>query len=141
MKTYKSKIGFELIIPLSIIFGWMLYDGIINEKLNMILIALAVIVFVSHMFYTTEYIISNETLRIKCGFLINTAVNIKDIRKISETYNIMSSPAASLDRLEIIYNNESILISPKDKKDFVGTLKAINPNIETEYRKKVRDTA
>lgn len=136
MKTYKSKIGLELIIPLAIIFGWMLYDGIINRKLNMILIAFVAITFICHMFYTTEYSIDKESLRIKCGFFINTVVDINSIRKISESHNIISSPAASLDQLEILYNNESVLISPKDKKDFLDTLKTINPNIEVKYRTK-----
>ena len=49
---------------------------------------------------------------------MNTNIDIKSIRKIIETYNPLSSPAASIDRLEIFYNKfDSILISPKDKKE------------------------
>jgi hypothetical protein len=140
MKKYKSKIGLELTIPLAIIFGSMLCAGILSKNLNMILIALVITAFICHMFSTTEYIIDKESLRIKCGFFINTVVDINSIRKISESYNILSSPAASLDRLEIIHDKESVLISPKDKKDFIDALKAINPNIEVEYRKKTKDT-
>jgi hypothetical protein len=43
----------------------------------------------------------------------------------------MSSPALSLDRIEIFYNKfDSVIISPKNKADFVAELKSINPAIE-----------
>lgn len=50
-----------------------------------------------------------------------------------ETKSPLSSPATSLDRLEIMYNkNESIIISPKDRTGFINELKTINPGIEVE---------
>lgn len=136
MKNYKSKIGLEFVIPLTIIFGSMLYDSIATKKMNMTIIALIAIMFISHMFITTIYRIEQENLKIKCGFFVNLTVDIKSIQKISESYNPISSPAASLDRLEIIYNYGKILISPADKKEFINSLLVINPNIEVNYRKK-----
>ena len=61
---------------------------------------------------------------------------INTIYKISETYNPLSSPAGSIDRLEIKYNkSESVLISPKDKNAFINDLILVNPNIEVQYRR------
>ncbi|MNG32447.1 hypothetical protein D3C84_1184630 [compost metagenome] len=74
-------------------------------------------------------------MNIKCGFFKSQNIGIKTILKISETYNPLSSPAGSIDRLEIVYNKfDSILISPKDKKAFIEDLKIINPTIEVNFR-------
>jgi len=63
--------------------------------------------------------------------MVNKTVPIDLIREISETNNPLSSPANSLDRLEIKYSsNGIILISPKDKSGFINQLIKINPNIE-----------
>ncbi|MGB5271042.1 MAG: PH domain-containing protein, partial [Eudoraea sp.] len=56
---------------------------------------------------------------------------------VSETNSIISAPAASFDRLEIIYNqHNSILISPRDKTEFIEHIKRINPQIEILYKSK-----
>jgi hypothetical protein len=82
------------------------------------------------MFSTTYYTISGSTLRIKSGFIINIVVDIGAISKITPTRNMLSSPALSLDRLEIFYNKyDSVLISPDDKIEFAKQLKSINADI------------
>ena len=40
-----------------------------------------------------------------------------------------SAPALSLHRIKILYKNEEILISPKDKSRFYQQIQARNPNI------------
>jgi hypothetical protein len=88
------------------------------------------------MFLTTNYTIDSNKLTIKCGFLYNKTIDIKTIKKITETNNPLSSPAASLDRLEIAYGkNDSILISPKQKSEFINDIKRINPGIEIKLKK------
>ena len=73
----------------------------------------------------------NQNLNIKAGFLSNQNINIMNIESIKKSKNILSSPAASLDRIEIIENNKnSILISPKNKIEFIEELKKINPQID-----------
>ncbi len=94
-------------------------------------------VFIIHLFSTTYYAITDTTLRVKCGFLYNRKIDILSIKKISETNDLTSSPALSLDRLEITYNKfDSILISPKEKSDFIHDLISINNQIELKYKNK-----
>jgi len=141
-KIYNSKIGLELVIPLVLIFGIALALTII-EKTNVIGIAilLPVILFVFHMFLTTNYTIESDDLIIKCGFLSNKTIDIKTIKKITETNNPLSSPATSLDRLEINYGKfDKILISPKNKTEFIDDIKRLNPNVEVKFRKKQNET-
>ena len=137
MKTYKSKIGLELVILLTIVFAWSIYDCISHKKWIAVIVLSIITVFISYLFLKIQYTIEQENLKISCGFLGSQTIDIKTIRKISETYNPISSPAASIDRLEIIYNKfDSVLVSPKDKKGFIENLKEVNPNIEVNYRKR-----
>ena len=130
-KVYKSKIGFEIIIPILIIsaFG---FKNIINEpKVAPIILLILVLAFITFLLTSIKYTIENQNLNIKAGFLINQNINIMNIESIKKSKNILSSPAASLDRIEIIENNKnSILISPKNKIEFIEKLKKINPQID-----------
>ena len=136
MKVYKSKLGLELIIPIAVVFGIVLYMTIRDEKWIALGIILATISFICHVFLSIKYSIEKENLNIKCGFFINHNIDIKTIYKISETYNPLSSPAGSIDRLEIKFNKfDSVLISPKDKKAFINDLTLVNPTIKVQFRK------
>lgn len=135
-KIYKSKIGLELIIPLSLIFSYALFELISNRIWIGIFVMLLTILFILYTFLSIKYKIENDNLNIKCTILMNINIDIKSIRKVTETYNPLSSPAASIDRLEIFYNKfDSILISPNHKREFIQNLLEINPNIEIIYRK------
>lgn len=136
MKNYKSKLGLELILPFSLILGYAIFE-LINKKswLGVFILSLTIL-FILYIFFSINYKIEKENLNIKCTFLINENIEIKSIRKITETYNPLSSPAASIDRIEIFYNKfDSVLISPKKKKEFIDDILKINPNIEVIYRK------
>src|SRR5690606_21134800 len=137
-KVYNSKIGLELVIPLVLIFGTILFLTV-NEKPSWvgIVILLLVILFVVHMFLTTNYTIESDELTIKCGFLFNKTIDIKTIKKITCTNNPLSSPATSLDRLEINYGKfDSVIISTKKKKEFIENITILNPNVEVNFKKK-----
>ncbi|MDR7210056.1 PH domain-containing protein [Flavobacterium piscis] len=131
MERFKSKIDIWLVLFLGVIFGGiaikMAFDGVWGVLFFMSL----VIIFIVHMFMTTFYIIEGEKLIIKCGFLINISIAVETIKKISETNNIMSSPALSLDRLEILYNKfDTVMISPKEKIKFIEAIQKINPEVK-----------
>ena len=137
-KVYKSKIGLELVIPLIIVFGAILFLAVTEEP-NFVGfgILLLVMIFVIHMFMTTNYTIDGGNLKIKCGFFFNETIDIKTIKKISETNNALSSPATSLDRIEINYGKfDSVIISPKLKKEFIDEIIAINSSVEVKFKKK-----
>ena len=69
-------------------------------------------------------------LYIKCGFFKYNPVNIGEMKKVSKSSNIISSPAASFDRIEIRYGKfDELIISPKYKTKFVEDLQKINPGI------------
>lgn len=139
MKTvFPSKKGLELIIPLVLVFTFIGYQAYKEPKIVGIIIILLIIGFFVHLFVSTYYVVDGDRLYIKCSIFYNVSIGVNSILKISETNNPMSSPATSLDRLEIVYKkgefSNSILISPKDKKGLIDLLLKQNPNIEVRYK-------
>jgi membrane protein YdbS with pleckstrin-like domain len=137
-KKFKSKIGLELAVPLAMVLGvvWLFS---INAQPSWVgtVILLPMILAITLLFATTNYTIEGEQLTIRCGFLYHKKINIKQVKKITETNNPLSAPATSLDRLQITHHQaKDILISPKHKKEFIAAMLALNPNIEVVYKNK-----
>lgn len=131
MKRFYSKIGLEVVIPIVLIIGVTTTLMVLQKAWPGVAVLLVTMLFIVHLITTTYYQIEHGVLRIKSGFIINKLIAINSIRKIQKSNSIFSSPAASLDRLEIFYNKyDSILISPKDKQEFLAQLRNINPAIE-----------
>lgn len=136
-KTYPSKIGLELLIPILLIILSTSALMLSSKVWPGLLINLAVLAFILHLFLNTNYSIEGHQLTVKSGFLYHSTIDIHTITKVSETNNPISSPAISLDRLEIRYAaHSSVIISPKDKHDFLDHLLQINPQISILYKKR-----
>lgn len=126
MKIYKSKVDWWLIILIGCVFGYPIIDGILTNEYFLSAIFAFVLVLFFLLSKTIRYKIEGENLMIW-----NTKIEIKSIRKIYRTNNPLSSPALSLDRLAIVYNKfDEILISPKERNEFIDELLKINPSIE-----------
>lgn len=137
MTVYKSKIGLGIVIPVSVILGATAVLMIYQRMWVILFFVLAMLAFIIHTFVTTYYTITEKELKIRCGFLFNKSINVSSIKTIIETNNPLSSPAVSLDRLEIIYNkSEHIMISPKDKMAFIDHVKRLNPNVEVRLKER-----
>lgn len=137
MKTiYTSKIGLELAIPITLAFVIPIIYGLTQKQTMVAVIFLTVAyAFIAHLFITTKYTVHNHTLIVSCSFLYKKVIDIHAIQQVIETNNPLSSAATSLDRLEIKFNKkQSILISPKLKKEFVTHIVAINPSIEVKWK-------
>ena len=132
-EVYRSKIGQEIVIPIVAIIGGVLIFMIVVKAWAGILVILLVSAFILHLFATTYYTITGDVLNVRSGLIIDTNIEIGKITKITATRNMLSSPALSLDRLEISYNKyDSVQISPKDKELFIQALKNINNRIVCE---------
>ena len=71
---------------------------------------------------TLKYFMSDETLRVRCG-PFRWLIQIRDIRSVTPTNDPKSSPAMSLDRLEIDYGDDkSLLIAPEPRAEFLRQL-------------------
>lgn len=135
-KKYPSKVSYGLLIFIFLVFFGPLIPRLIKGPLQIDMIGvigflLLVFIFILHLFFKTEYTIDNTKLKIKCGLFYYTTIEIDEIKEISKTKNIISSPAPSFDRIEIKYGKfDEIIISPKNKFDFAKDLTQINPKIK-----------
>jgi len=92
------------------------------------------LVFVILLLTGMRYVIFDGKLYVKMWIIPNGSVKIADIASVKRSYNPLSSPAASLKRLCIGIKGKSInwLISPIREKEFVETLKDVNPDIRVD---------
>ena len=134
MRVYRSRIGWEIWIPVMFIIGFEAYLFISNEVWHgLVLLALFSSAMVA-LIIKTRYIISDDNkLNVKCWFIIDLDIDIKSIHRIRKTYNPLSSPAAALiGRIEVFYDTgKSIIISPKNRKVFIADLLSRNQSIMT----------
>ena len=75
----------------------------------------------------TEYTITEKTLIIQAGLFIWPGIIIKNIIEVEDSRTFISSPALSMNRIKITYENRSgrvrtTAISPKDKEGFLKML-------------------
>jgi len=71
---------------------------------------------------TTRYKVNDQDLKISSG-PFSWIIPIDSIHSIKETNSVITSPALSFDRLEIVYGDDkAILISPVDKTTFIARL-------------------
>ena len=65
-KVFKSKIGLELVIPLIVVFGTVIYLTVFEKPCWLgLVILLPPILFVVHIFMTTIYTIENNKARLQ----------------------------------------------------------------------------
>jgi hypothetical protein len=127
---HRSKIGLEILIPIIVVIGTVTTIMVINLIWVGLVVCSLVILLVTNIYTGTYYKITNDNhLFIKCGFIETFDIEINDIEWIKATKELLSSPALSIDRLEINYKGGRVLISPKDKKKFMDDLRKVNPKL------------
>ncbi|MEZ7497974.1 PH domain-containing protein [Flavobacterium sp. Arc3] len=135
-KTYPSKVSYGLLTFVFLVFYGPLIPDLINGNINaktigLIVFLSVVFAFIAHLFLKTQYTIDNDKLKIKTGIFSYEPIDIDEIKEISKTKSIISSPAPSFDRIKIKYGKfDAIIISPKDKFHFAKDLTKINPRIK-----------
>jgi hypothetical protein len=133
---YRSKIGWEVIGLVLIVFGIILYtslDQLWKHQAYAPLVILSVVfLFILWVQYSITYVVRDNVLVVK-AMMVETEIPVKKIHRIRKTLNPVSSPAAALfGRIEIFYDNgKSIIVSPSNKKKFINELLAINKGILT----------
>lgn len=132
---YYSKVSYPLLGFIFLVFFGPLVPTILSSGFTKpivltIFFLVVLFLFIVHMFFYTTYTIDEDELKIRCGFIGYKPYKIKDMKKVSNSTSIISSPAASFDRIQITYGKfDEIIISPKDKHQFVQDLQKINPEI------------
>jgi hypothetical protein len=129
--VYRTKISWGLWIPvflmLTITGAFMVRDGAWPG----LIVNLFVLFMIIHLLTNTYYEIEGDLLTIRSGIIYKKSIEVSRIRKITETNNPLSAPAASLDRLAIMYDKwTTVLISPENKEQFIAHMLQLNSAIE-----------
>lgn len=130
---YKSKIGLELIILAYLPFISLFY--FVYKEFNLVgtIVICVLFFFITYLLFSTIYTFDSNSkkLVIQSGFIFHKKIDIEHIKVINKSRSWISSPALSINRIEISYNTyDSVLISPKNREQFIQELQQINPNIE-----------
>lgn len=124
---------YAVIVVSAVIAAWaaspLLKSGEIAQVVVAGVIALLSVGLPVWLLVSTSYRVHADVLEIRSGpFLWTIAVD--EISKVRKSRSALSSPALSLDRLEVSYGGgKSILVSPRDRDGF---LKAIRHSLRTE---------
>jgi hypothetical protein len=129
-QIYKSKVDAIIVAPVAIILvgvsTLMITDGIwVGVLVNTIIFAI-----IMHLFFSIRYEIEEQMLTIKASFYTYPKIDIQKIKIIDLSNSWQSSPAASLDRINLQCGKQgTFTVSPKDKQAFIDHLLRINPDI------------
>lgn len=129
-QTFHSKIDTGLMLYPALVCatvaGIFVYQGV---WLVAILISL-LLLFVWQLILTIRYKITPSCLTISAGFIYRQSIRLSDTKSIKPRRDIATAPAATTDRLEIMFgNNQRVQIAPKDKEAFIAACTALHPGL------------
>lgn len=142
MTKYRSKIDHWLWILIMATMLVSVFAPIFTEPsidgISLLILLISTLLpslLIWNIYTDTHYTIfdDNRTLRVKSGFIINSRYDINKITRIRNTRTWLSSPALSIDRIEITFGRyNKIIISPLHKEAFINHLLSLNPDIQVE---------
>ncbi len=132
--VYRSGVDLWLIV---FVFGVVagVYGVLLFIQFSWIVFGTGVLLLtiIAWALFDIKYIILDNSLIVSCfSGLFKTTFDIKEITSVRATRTIQSSPAASLDRLEVRCGRRSVVLSPRKKQEFLAHLLKINQAIEVE---------
>src|SRR5690554_5069800 len=129
--VYYSRVDWFIRIVFLLIFGFIGYELFVEGFSFIALLFLLIpLLFVIFIIQSIKYTIQDEILTVSAGFLIHEKIPVKQIKEIRKSNSILAAPAASLNRMNIIYSDsDSILISPTSENTFIEHLLSMNPTI------------
>ena len=124
MNIYRSRIdlwlvavfGGSFLLPIILMILW---DGPMALTFA---ITIPMLGFIVWLYFATKYEVLEKEIVIHAG-LYKVIVPRQSITSVTPSNNVMSSPAFSIDRLEITYGqNDKVLISPKNQAQFLESI-------------------
>ncbi len=80
---------------------------------------------------STSYVVSSDTLAVRC-LLLRKKIPLATVTALRASRDLRSSPALSLDRIEVLSSGASVLVSPKDKAAFIRAIRRAQPAVIVE---------
>ena len=80
---------------------------------------------------STSYVVTSEALAVRC-LLLRKTIPLGSVRTLRASRDMRSSPALSLDRIEVLADSDSVLVSPKDQVGFIRAIRIAQPSVAIE---------
>lgn len=130
---YQSRIDWYLALALLLAPALPAVLAIAQHRYFLLLISVLVLVLYRCLVFPLFYEVLPDAIVIHSGFL-KTTIRYTDILSVRQTRNALSSPALSLDRIEIKYQpGQMVLISPQEKAAFLTELQARVPALRATH--------
>jgi len=139
MKTYKSAIDLWLAailvgVPAALIFAglsivlglnYLHWHESLGKYAGLFLVGIGVALgaLISAFTFPCRYTLTEVELRIQCGIL-GWLVPYRAILRLELSCSFLSAPALSLNRVKIVREEGFVLISPKNRSEFIADLQA-----------------
>lgn len=137
MLIFPSKIDRWLLaliaVPLAISVGATVSALLAHPPFEAVLLIVGlealVLGFISWTFRSTRYLVGDREVIVRSG-PFRWRIEIATIESVRPSRNPLSSPALSLDRLEVRYGRgRALLISPEDRTGFLDAIVARSPGL------------
>jgi len=129
-KRFKSKVDTWIalllvaVVTMDVAFIIFIVMGTENpaDKMRVVGIMLGVLLLLVWLSLRTYYAVDDKTLRVVSG-PFRWKIAIDEIKSVTPTRSLWSSPAMSLDRLRIVYGkNRRVMVSPADRQGFLRAI-------------------
>jgi hypothetical protein len=133
-KIYRSKRDNWLVVVLAAAALFAISAAISTipkepgSGIALLALLLAVGALVAWTYVSTFYVVTETQLLVRSG-PFRWSIPLSDIQQVRPTWNPLSSPALSLDRLGIYRARGYLMISPEDKRAFLEDLAARSPGL------------
>lgn len=129
-KVFRSRIDWWLAAILIFVAVAPIVSACINGVFDLWTVVISLFIL---SLFRTVYVVNDSKLRVWVGVIPYGKKEIGQIKSVHRTSSLISSPALSIDRLAITFvNGDRLIISPKDREEFVAALLAVNPQIVTD---------
>lgn len=128
--TYRSKIDLWIAVVLMTTPLVLIGLGLYLHQPALLIIATIILAGYGLAAFPVSYRVGTDCLVIRNGAM-KTKIRYSEIRSMRPARSALSSPALSLDRIEIRYSEEGIVfISPADRRGFLEDVRAHAPHAE-----------
>jgi len=118
-------------LPVGLAVWHVTSSGLDRQAIALLLAVVPSALLVGFVFKNTYYVVTDEAIVANC--LFRRTVPLASVRSLRPTRNPISSPALSLDRIEIVSDSSgSLLVSPKDRHAFVNAIVTRAPQTAVE---------
>ena len=131
---FRSRISIVLVLLILGVVGFGTYQAVADGKYLEIFAVIVVLLLFIATFLGISYIIEDGNLTVTNLFFIKETYDLKKLKSITPTYNPISSPAASLQRIKLDFGcGRPLIISPANQAVFIEEILRINPNVQVGF--------